>query len=999
MKLTPEQERAVSFDDGNLLILACAGSGKTEVVSRRIARLVARGVEKQSIAAFTFTERAAGEFKNRVRSHLEEHVRHDSALGDMYIGTIHSLCLEILRDLNPAYRIYEILDESRQLALVSSKYHSAIDGIGLDRVQKYLARKGYWSAIRTFVTTLNVVHQKSIPIDTISRAEVRDAIKRYQEIAYGSPNYFWDFDKIIDELIDYLERTPEKLAEVRRRFKHIFVDEYQDVDDKQERLIQLLSDRGRQVQVTVVGDDDQAIYGWRGAQLGNIMQFEKAYHNAHRIELRNNFRSRHAIVEIANNASSKIGNRLISKTMEARRWSDERSMFLEHLSERGDVRVHKFGSDTEEADWIADRILQLRGAPFNGKLETRGLDYSDFAILLRSVRSAGQIYANALRRRRIPFVVKGAGGLFDNPEAELIYLIFCLLARTDAIVRRKNNTEKIEEADVRDRVREIVGTINANADTILFHDPNSILNWVSQQREYLDRRMLSKDKRGRISRRIYPQDIYQHLLAMLKAPGDLCPWPAEVMYNLGQISRLITDFESVHQWITPRNLRSLCFFLAVRGSEMDEGGNDDAGSLNAVQITTVHAAKGLEWPAVFLPRVSSMIFPSSKRNQGPVTLLSPRQFDSKTLASGDDGERRLWYVALTRCMKYLHVTALEYTRKKPTEFYNEIVHDYVERNVDARFDGAKIEPQPESDVELIPTTFTDLNYFWRCQYEYQIRSLMGFGPGVKESYGYGQQIHNVLAEIYRRVQLGDTVTAHDAEVLVDELFHLRYTKDGETYKPLTELREAAKKTLRRFIEAYPESLTNAVVSEKNFEFVEKASGALISGTIDLLRSPDELERDTQRVVVVDFKTHRFKSEEDFRKSKEAAENQVRLYAIAVRQALGYDPVGAVAHFLSPAPPRDEIRSKVSEKVSINVDPNFQEQILSKVQSAVRDIRTSLGAQRFEMTGCRSGHCRNCDYRTFCPGYLRWDQQDRSTPRPPPLDEQRELEMASIGEDD
>jgi len=1003
LNYTEDQLKAIKHRNGNLLILACAGSGKTEVISYRIASLVKEGIQKKAIIAFTFTDRAANELKARIRKHLEELKPDDPAIGDMYVGTIHSFCLQLLKEIDPAYRNYEVMDEARQAALIMTNYHFFPDsksGIGLDHLRSRTRTGGYWDTVRTFATSLNVVYQKGIPLSKIKDQDFRVAIERYQKIAYGSPNYFYDFDRIISELLDKLKSNAPELEKVRSRFKHLVVDEYQDVDDRQEELIQLISDKGRRVAVAVVGDDDQAIYGWRGARIDNILKFENKYPNVERVTLRYNLRSTHAIVDVAN-ASIRIipPGRRSSKDMEARHWDDSTSAWVETMAETGDLQMRTFPSDKNEAEWVASRIKQLLGTFILEKDgNDRAIDFADMAILLRSVRSSGQMFADVLEEKGIPVVVKGTGGLFDHVEVLLVQASFCLLARTDFMFEDSDGQQRLDEPKTRDFIRDKIRLLRDRG-SMPHSNEAAFLEWIAAKREELDRRNLEKDQRGKLARRIYPQDIFQELLKKLGIADGKEPWPQDVLFNLGRLSGLITEFEAVHQWITPKDLQSLCMFLGGwAAGQVDEGRIDEAGTPNAVQIMTVHAAKGLEWPVVFVPRVSSMNFPSNYRNRGPETFLDENLFNSTEYAGGDDGERRLWYVALTRCRKFLNISSQDRPRKRPTEYFKEVHHHLVQKNGDIA-DREKGDPTPPANVELLPTTFTDLSYFWRCPFEYQLRALMGFGPGVSESYGYGQQIHNILAEVHKRALDGAPLNAEEVLELMEKRFHLRYTRDGDTFKPLTDLRKAAKLTLRRYLDAYPEYDRFIVDAEKPFELVDQDSGALISGSIDLLQHIERTrsgELRTKPVAVVDFKTHRWtKAEDFFRKSNEVTD-QLRIYALAVRKALGFEATKARAHFLSTrAPSADLVQQGVQEMVEVDVSPKELEKIREKIRQTVTGIQDSIKVKHFELKGPDTGHCPRCDFLDICPGYKTWDKKDRTTPRPLPKDEARAEEMLHI----
>ncbi len=395
------------------------------------------------------------------------------------------------------------------------------------------------------------------------------------------------------------------------------------------------------------------------------------------------------------------------------------------------------------------------------------------SVLLRSVRASGRVIAENLRKRSIPVVVKGIGGLFDHDEVQLIQATFSLLARSDLLVTDSGRTRRLDEVPIRDLVRSKIRRLRDDIGSMPEANEARYLEWVAAKREELDRRNLEKDRRGHLARRIYPQDIFQQMLKALGSNSGPVPWPKDILYNLGRLSGLITDFEAVRQWVTPNDLKTLCFYLGGwAASQVDEGGLEDTTGLNAVQITTVHAAKGLEWPVVFVPRVSSANFPSSFRNRGPATFLDQSLFEPGEYAGGDEGERRLWYVALTRCRKFLNVSSLDRRGKKPTDYFKEIQHDFVGRD-NERVELLKGTPTPPAKVELLPTTYTELNYYWRCPFEYQLRALMGFEPGVQESYGYGQQIHNILAEIHQSARDGDHLTPDQVTELVEKRFHLR----------------------------------------------------------------------------------------------------------------------------------------------------------------------------------------------------------------------------------
>ena len=1012
MKYTENQEKAINSRGRNLLILACAGSGKTEVISRRIAQLVKDGVYKNEIIAFAFTEKAAAELKARIRKHMEEVNASEPSLGEMYIGTIHSFCLRMLKEIDAKYRNFEVMDEARQAALIMTNFYLNKDkrtgkdkGLGLNKLQPQTKTGRYWDAVRYFAKTLSIIHQKDISLDKLEDKVLKDVVERYNDIAHGYPNYFFDFDQIISKLILYLKDESTKLEEIRNRFKYLVVDEYQDVDDRQEELIRLLSDEGKRLLVTAVGDDDQAIYGWRGARIQNILDFKTNYPDVQEVKLSYNFRSTHAIVEISNYAIKKIESSRIEKDMEARHMKKDGSGWTETIAEKGDIQLRTFTGDDQEAEWISQRIKQLHGTLIQDKDGTeRGIDYADMVVLLRSVKSSGRALITSFEKHNIPYVVKGVGGLFDHDEVLLILAAFSLLADKDFQYQEDTAYKKLNKAETRDFIREKIKSLKENKQ-MPHANGNDFLGWIDRKRYELIRRELEKEERGRLAHRIYPQHIYHEMLKELgSAKGD-SPWLQRVLFNLGRLSDLITQFEAVHQWISPKGLSTLCLFLGGwAAGQVDEGNIDESGTPNVVQVMTVHGAKGLEWPVVFIPRVSSANFPSNKRNHGPETFLSDDIYKKNEYASGDDGERRLWYVALTRCRKFLNITSQDRNRKKPTDFFKEIEHENMQKDgqIDDRKKGV---PTPPANAELFPTTYSDLNYYWRCPFEYQLRTLMRFSPGVNEVYGYGMQIHNILAEIHimiERGMKGAEITAEEIHNLVQKRFHLRYTRDGEKFKPFSILRNAAEVTLTRFLESYPAKDEYILRAELPFEFIDKESGAFINGAIDLLeRASTTVSRETggksEPVTVVDFKTIKW-DPITFPQRRKDVERQLQLYSVAVENAFGYDAKKAKAHFLNKNSPSPQLIAEgVVEKIEVDISENSKNQIKKEVKDAVRGIQESIKNKKFDMSGCEDGVCKACDFREFCLGYKRWENMDKVSPRPPSVSEYREEEVRFITE--
>ena len=609
------------------------------------------------------------------------------------------------------------------------------------------------------------------------------------------------------------------------------------------------------------------------------------------------------------------------------------------------------------------------------------------AVLLRSVRGAGAHFAEALRDRGIPVVVTGTGGLFDNQEVRLVQAAFSLLARADfALPRESGGIDLLSTARTREFVRRAVPALRDSGRLGQSANSTHLLSWLDKKRAELDRRAVARTERSRgHGARIYPQEIFQQMLRELGARED--PWPDSTMFNLGAFSNLLTEFESVHQWITPSRLKSLVLFLSNWATRhVDEGGVSELAALNSVKIMTVHAAKGLEWPVVFLPRISSRVFPSSLRTRPPETFLPSGSYDTGPYVGGDDGERRLWYVALTRCAKFLHISSLKRRGTKPTAYFSEIDHPCVLPPGSEPPERAHIKPTPPADSNLLRTTYSDLAAFRRCEREYQLRALMDFSPGVGEQFGYGQRIHDILAEVHNMAIGGETITTDVIRRLVAQRFHLRYTR-GE---PFEILRRAAEKALVRYVERAGENLSRARAAEKPFELIDRESGALIAGIVDLLERPDDSAPPSQREIIglVDFKASRISTAEEYEATADAALEQLRLYAVGVRYAFGMEPAEATARILSPNPLSDELKtSGRDEWIDVAVDREAQHEAKAKISDTVRRLRERLQNGDFPTSGATRRKCGRCDFRTFCPGYEEFRARGGSAATNTPAEEE------------
>jgi DNA helicase II / ATP-dependent DNA helicase PcrA len=340
-QLDGEALAAVRHRNSHLQIIASAGSGKTEVVSQRIADLLANGVSARSIVAFAFTERAAEELKNRITRRVEQRLGSQALdlLGGLFVGTIHSYCFRLLQQHVPRYDAYDVLDDNQLTAFLSGEANRLsirqLDPAGRDRL---------FASIEHFLKSVDVVENELLDPTTIPDP-FGTVLRDY--LATLEPYRLLTFGQQVVRAVEELQR-PEVLASVRSQLRNLIVDEYQDVNPAQEPLVELLT--GPEVELCVVGDDDQAIYQWRGSDVGNIVGFADRYENVATFAITVNRRSRPQIIDRANRFGTTIPGR-IAKTMQPYR----------PASATLAVVVWYAASELDEAGWIANTILGLHG--------------------------------------------------------------------------------------------------------------------------------------------------------------------------------------------------------------------------------------------------------------------------------------------------------------------------------------------------------------------------------------------------------------------------------------------------------------------------------------------------------------------------------------------------------------------------------------------------------------------------------------------------------------
>ena len=603
--LNREQQQAVQHTEGPLLILAGAGSGKTKVLTVRIAYLLAQGVNPYEILAITFTNKAAKEMKSRV----------EGLVGDVanriWLSTFHSFCAKFLRfeldnflGYNSNFTIYDTSDSQVVIK-------AALKALNLD--DKYYPVGAMISAISDAKNKLMFASDYRKQARDFYQQKVADVYEYYEREL--RKNNALDFDDLLLVAVKLLQSNAAVLEKYSKRFKYVMIDEYQDTNHAQYLLAYLLSSHWKNI--AVVGDADQSIYAWRGADIQNILDFEKDYPNCTSIKLEQNYRSTKIILDAANAVIDNNEGR-----PEKNLWTDKvEGAKIQHFTAQ---------SEHEEAAFIGDTIVK--------KHDIHGVPYGDMAILYRT-NAQSRVLEEALIKRALPYTMVGGTKFYDRKEIKdvLAYLRVLYNPFDDLSLLRIINVPKrsigaTTVSKLQDYAREngtslfmtltqlhLVDTINGKTKEKLEEFGILIFTLVAEMddKSVLDILEAILDRTG--------------YLAQLEESTD--PQDQARAENIGELLSVAKDFQDTNPTGTVEDfLEQVALVNDVDSFEQEE---------SKVTLMTLHAAKGLEFPIVFLGGLEEGLFPHSR------TLMNPEEIEE---------ERRLAYVGITRAEKELYIS-------------------------------------------------------------------------------------------------------------------------------------------------------------------------------------------------------------------------------------------------------------------------------------------------------------------------------------------------------
>jgi DNA helicase-2/ATP-dependent DNA helicase PcrA len=698
--LNRQQIKAVEAVGGPLLIIAGAGSGKTRVLTHRIANILDRGVEPYRILALTFTNKAAGELKERIA----KLVGYDTAR-EVWAGTFHSIFARILRiegkklGYSPGFSIYDTDDQSSAIRSILNRLRLTTQEYPPNQVRSSISKaKNAMVDFEAYADKANTHFEKTV-------AEIYKEYERYLLEANAM-----DFDDLLINMIRLFELDKESLEKYRNKFQYIMIDEYQDTNRAQYKVIKLLS--AAHNNICVVGDDAQSIYKWRGADIRNILEFQKDYPSAKIIKLEQNYRSTGNILKAADSIIAKNKNQLKKEL-----WTEK---------EDGDkIKVVNCEDDRQEALKIATLINQKNDS---------GKKYRDMAILYRTNAQSLPL-ENALRRENIPYVIVGGISFYKRKEIKdtMAYLKLLINPQdNESLLRavnepprgigktsighfidfsRKHNTPLLDTFRRSEEVLSVVGRAKKSARRLweVIEDTSNLIKKENPS-------LVLKDYIDKIG-----------ILDMYKDIGT-----DEALDKYNNIQELVTDLTNFFDTNPQAELNDYIQQISL-ASDID---NSDLSG-NSVSLMTLHSAKGLEFPEVFITGLEQGLFPSSRSENEPSEL---------------EEERRLFYVGITRAMQSLTITYCsrrmkfgDIQRQSVSTFLKEIDHSVTQ------WMGGQPPMSSSKKTSLSGTpisTGSDILGSWR--------SKVTQSPGKRKSH-YDQTRDDNYSQVHDSLRTGDRV--------------------------------------------------------------------------------------------------------------------------------------------------------------------------------------------------------------------------------------------------
>lgn len=945
--LNNDQLKAVTYKDGPLLIIAGAGTGKTKVITHRIAWLIEQKLAKPSeILALTFTEKAACEMDERILELMPYGVL------DFTATTFHSFCQDLLKEYGIMAGLagdFKLLSESQQVLFVSqhldefdlniykpvsnpNKFIGALIKLFSRAKDENVSPEDYLKLAKNYQKKAQKDPDNLELIESSQMIlEQAQAYQKYEELKQQYSYY--DFGDLITKTLWMLKKRQGLLAQIQQKYRCIFVDEFQDTNFAQAQIAYLLAQKSQNI--TVVGDDDQSIYKFRGAAISNMLDFVKHYPEAKKVTLTQNYRSGQKIL----NASYKLITNNNPDRLEVKEKVNKK---LVSSNNGKHPEFWHFSDNYDEVAMITKHIIS--------SVEAGKKKFGDFGILIRA-NSHADDFILSFKEKGIPHHFVGSKGLYDQNEIRELRSYLNVLYNPDdnlslfhvawanqfgldkILLRRLSNLARVKNISLFEIFNQIDAFIEADSD-----DKKNIKKIINLIKNHLQFANVWSTAKILVD--------YIHKSGMYRLFSNIESYhQQEILENIKLFFQKISEFDKVSK---DKSIFSFSEYLNLIIEAGDNPAVFQADRYDdAVNIMTIHAAKGLEFDTVFTPYLVEGKFPSRARHD---LIELPDELIKETIPAGDvhiQEERRLFYVALTRAKNELYLSASNnYANnkqvKKISRFVNESIdNDHVRemiknKNTDLFDDIVEKKSQPLKEIKEVILSPSNIETFNECPKKFEYSFIFKLSGQVTHSISFGNSIHNTLRDYYKLLTSNSNIN----DDKIEKIYQGNWEADG--YHSKKEMQKAYVKGLV--------AIKKLVCANQSIPLGVETKFSTIFDNCQLKGRVDKINYDGEYYEIIDYKTG-----DGLKKTVSEVNNNIPIwiYAIYLSNKYQTENIKLTLHYV------------MNQKtITVIIDNNKLASKKQEIITLCQKLTGSINHHQFPAQPTEV-KCKYCNFKSIC----------------------------------